>query len=61
MEDEKISDEGETRPPVLPTPVGTDGAIEEGGFELSLLVLRQANPDAPEDDDEVAPPAVPVA
>ena len=33
-------------------------ATEEGEFELSLLILCKANPEAPDDGDEVAPPTV---
>ena len=33
-------------------------AAEEEEFELSLLILCKANPEAPEDGDEVGPPTV---
>ena len=33
-------------------------AAEEEEFELSLLILCKANPEAPDDGDEVAPPTV---
>lgn len=54
MDDEKISDVGE--------PPAAAAVMEEGEFELSLLILCKANPDAadegPEDCGVVAAPAV---